>query len=86
MSDPAAPWTVVHQAPLSMEVSMQEYWSGLPCPLPGHLPDPGIEPRFTALQADSLPSAPNESAYRVLERSLTQHIVSPKRRCNFPKK
>ena len=37
-------WTVAHQAPLSMGFSRQEYWSGLPCPLPGDLPDPGIEP------------------------------------------
>ena len=37
-----APWTVAHQAPLSMEFSRQEYWSGLPFPSPGHLPDPGI--------------------------------------------
>ena len=36
-------WTVAHQAPQSMGVSRQEYWSGLPCPSPGHLPDPGIE-------------------------------------------
>ena len=38
------PWTVAHQAPLSMGSSRQEYWSGLPCPPPGDLPDPGIEP------------------------------------------
>ena len=37
------PWTVAHQAPLSMGFSRQEYWSGLPCPPPGDLPDPGIE-------------------------------------------
>ena len=37
-------WTVAHQAPLSMEFSRQEYWSGWPCPPPGGLPDPGIEP------------------------------------------
>ena len=40
------PWTVAHQAPLSMGFSRQEYWSGLPCPLPGYLHDPGIEPTF----------------------------------------
>ena len=39
----ATPWTVAHQAPLSTEFSKQEYWSGLPCPSPGDLPDPGIE-------------------------------------------
>ena len=38
------PWTVAHQAPLSMGFSRREYWSGLPCPPPGALPDPGIEP------------------------------------------
>ena len=39
----ATPWTVTHQAPLSMGFSRQEYWSGLPCPIPGDLPDPGIK-------------------------------------------
>ena len=52
------PWTVAHQAPPSMEFSRQEYWSGLPFPSPGDLPDPGIEPGSTALQADALPSEP----------------------------
>ena len=50
----AIPWTVAHQAPLSMGFSRQEYWSGLPFPSPGDLPDPGIEPRSPTLQADSL--------------------------------
>ena len=40
----AVPWTVAHQAPLSMEFSWQEYWSVLPFPTPGDLPNPGIEP------------------------------------------
>ena len=44
MSDSVTPWTVAHQAPLSMEFSRQEYWSGLSCPPPGDLPNPGIEP------------------------------------------
>ena len=51
-------WTVAYQTPLSMGFSRQEYWSGLPFPSPGHLPDPGIEPGFPALQADTLPSEP----------------------------
>ena len=56
-----SPWTVAYQAPpLSMEFSRQEYWSGLPFPSPGDLPDPGIEPESPALQADSLPSEPPE--------------------------
>ena len=52
----ATPWTIARQAPLSMGFSRQEYWSGLPFPSPGDLPDPGIEPGFPALQADSLPT------------------------------
>ena len=50
----ATPWTVAHQAPLSMGFSRQEYWSGLPFPSPGDLLDPGIKPRSPAMQADSL--------------------------------
>ena len=50
------PWTVAHQAPLSMAFSRQEHWSWLPCPPPGDLPNSGMEPRSPALQADSLPS------------------------------
>ena len=52
------PWTVAHQAPPSMEFSRQEYWSGLPFPSPGNLPDPGMEPRSPSLGADALPSEP----------------------------
>ena len=51
------PWTIAHQAPLSMRFSSQEYWSGLPFPSPEDLPDPEIEPESPALQADSLPPA-----------------------------
>ena len=54
----ATPWTLAHLAPLSMGFSRQEYWSGLPCPPPGDLPNPGIEPRSPELQAVSLPSEP----------------------------
>ena len=57
----ATPWTVTHQAPPSMEFSRQEYWSALPFPSPGDLPDPGIEPGSPALQADALPSEPQGS-------------------------
>ena len=49
------PWTVACQDPVSMGFPRQEYWSGLPFPSPGYLPDPGIEPASLALQADSLP-------------------------------
>ena len=51
----AVPWTVAHQVPLSLEFSHQEYWSGLPFPSPGDLPNPGIEPASPAWQADYLP-------------------------------
>ena len=44
------PWTAARQAPLSMGFPRQEYWSGLPLPSPGHIPDPGIEPGSPALQ------------------------------------
>ena len=52
------PWTIAHQAPLSMGFSRQEYWSALPLPLPRNLPNPGVKPEshaFPALAADSLP-------------------------------
>ena len=54
----ATPWTVAYQARQFMEFSRQGYWSGLPFPSPRDLPDPGIEPRSPALQADTLPSEP----------------------------
>ena len=54
----ATPWTVAYQAPPSMGFSRQEYWSGLPFPSPGDLPDPGIEPRSPTFQADALTSEP----------------------------
>ena len=50
--------SVAHQASLSMEFSRQEYWSGLPIPSPGDLPNSGIEPWSPALQADSLLTEP----------------------------
>ena len=52
------PWTAAHQAPPSMGFSRQEYWSGLPFPSPGNLPDPGIEPRSPTLQTGALTSEP----------------------------
>ena len=54
----ATPWTVPHQTPLSMGFSRQEYWSGLPCPPPGALPNPEIKPQSPALQVESLQSEP----------------------------
>ena len=62
------PWTVAHQASLSTRFSRQEYWSGLPFPSPGDLPDPGIKPRSPALQADSLPSEPSGKPHKHEEK------------------
>ena len=59
----ATPWTVAHQASPSMGFSRQEYWSGLPFPSPGDLPDPGIELRSPALEADALTSEPPGKPY-----------------------
>ena len=52
----ATPWPVAYQASPSMGFFRQDYWSGLPFPSPGDLPDLGIKPRSPALQADSLPT------------------------------
>ena len=54
----AIPWTVAHQAPLSMEFFRQEYWSGQPLSFPGDLSNPGIDAGSPAMQADSVPSEP----------------------------
>ena len=56
------PWTVAQQAPLFMEFSRQEYWSGLPLPSPGDLPNPGMELSSPEAQADSLPTEPPGTA------------------------
>ena len=64
----STPWTVAYQAPLSIEFSRQEYWSGLPFPSPGDLPDPGIKPRSPALQADTLPSEPLKETEKDLDK------------------
>ena len=54
----ATPWPVAYQVPLSIGFSRQGYWSGLPFPSPGDLPDPGIEAGSPTLQADALLSEP----------------------------
>ena len=72
------PWTVAHQAPLSMGFSWQEYCSGLPCPPPGDLPDPGTEPESpasSALQADSLPTEPSEKPTLDQETGLNDIVT-----------
>ena len=63
------PWTVAHQALLSLEFSRQEYWWGLPFPSPGDLPNPGIEPWSSVFQ-DSLPSEPPGSV-KACSRSIS---------------
>ena len=55
----ATPWTVAYQASLSTGFSRPEYWSWLPFPSPGDLPNPGSKPGSPALQADALPSEPH---------------------------
>ena len=65
-------WTVAHQAPLSIEFSGQEYWSGLPFPSPGDLPDPMLEPGSPALQMDSLPSEPPMYVYIIIFTNVPQ--------------
>ena len=61
---PCDPRTVARQTPLSMEFSRQEYWSGLPFPSSGDLPDPGIEPGSPALQTDYLLSCQGSPTWR----------------------
>ena len=62
MSDSATPWTIAHQAPLSMGFSGQEYCSGLLFPPPENLPDPGIKPKRPALRADSSSLEPSRKS------------------------
>ena len=78
----ATPWTVAHQAPLSMGFSRQESWSGLPFPSPGDLSNPGIEPKSPTLQADSLPAEP-QTIHFVVYLKLTQHCKSTSIKKNF---
>ena len=66
----ATSWTVAHQAPLSMGLSRQEYWSGLPFPFSGDLPNPGIEPTSPALQADALLTELHRKPHRMLNVTL----------------
>ena len=71
------PWTVAFLASLSLEFSRQEYWSGLPFPSPGNLPDPGIEPGSPALQRDSLlPEPPKKPSPPILLQITTESHIS----------
>ena len=75
------PWTVAHQIPPSMEFSKQQYWSRLPFPSPGDLPNPEMEPGSPTLQADAFPSeppgkhAPNIEAPQYISQTLTDITV-----------
>ena len=72
MSNSVTPWTVAYQAAPSIGFSRQEYWSGLPFPSPGDLPDPGIEPGSSVWQADPLPSEPpGKPTYLKTHKSTT---------------
>ena len=72
----AIPWTVTYQAPRSMGFSRQEYWSGLPFPSQGDLPNPGIEPASPALQTDVLPSeTPGKPVCRFSAYEITKSTV-----------
>ena len=66
------PWTIAHQAPLSMGFSRQEYWSGFQCPPPGALPNPGMEPGSPTMQVDSLLSEPSGKPYE----SKVMHFIT----------
>ena len=78
------PWTVAYQAPPAIGFSRQEFWSGLPLPSPGDLPNPGIKPRSSALQANSLQSEPPGKPFtvyifvqvHVLCRAVLTHSVA----------
>ena len=76
------PWTIAHQAPLSMGFSRQEDWSGFPSPPPGDLPAPGIEPRCPTLQADSLPSEPPGKPEHLSYSINIKYSVDPKQLTN----
>ena len=77
----ATPWTIARQALLSVGFFKQEYWSGLPFPSPGDLPDPGVEPESLALQADPLlcqpPGEPREKRQDVLTVGVFSLSSSP---------
>ena len=86
MSDSATLWTGAYQAPLSMGFPRQEYWNGLPFPSPGDLPNPEMEPRSPALEADALTSEPPGKPRNQRERLYFQCFSSFVRRFwfNFP--
>ena len=74
VSDFVTPWTVARQAPLSMGFSRQEYWSGLPFPSPGDLPDPGMEPMSLRSPALAVQFFTSSSTYMGSPYVLRNHI------------
>ena len=76
--------TPLDQAPVSMEFSRQEYWSGLPFPSPGDLFNPGIGPKFPALLADSLPSEPPAAAAAAAKSLQSCPTLCDPRDCSPP--
>ena len=85
------PWTVDHQAPPSMGFTKQEYWSGFPFPSPGYLPNPGIKPRSSTLQADALTSEPpgkplwELTQRKPLEYKTWHHPTTSSTLCRMPR-
>ena len=81
VSNFVTPWTTARQASLSMEFSRNKYWSGLPFPSPGDLPDPGIKSGLPTLQADALPSEPpgksNVLRKHLLIKCLNINLICP---------
>ena len=68
------PWTVAHQAPLPMEFSRQEYWSGLPFPTLGYLPNPGIEPASPALAGRFFTTVPTGKPSQYIHSTNSHHV------------
>ena len=77
----ATPWTVACQAPLSMEILQVRIQSGLPCPPPGDLPNPGIKPRYPTLQAVSLPSRPPGKPLQLCPSLVIKKLLVPGMPC-----
>ena len=71
-------WTVAYQAPPSIGFSSQEYWSGLPFPSPGDLPNPGMEPGSPILEADALTSEPPRKPRVEVRLSKIQYFFNVK--------
>ena len=77
----ATPWNIAYQAPLFMGFSRQQYWSGLPFPSPGGLPDPGVEPMSPALQEDTLLSEPVRKPKKSVKLPIKRQLWPKKDRC-----